>query len=220
MRKIIGKLAAVLFYICILCGLLKSAWTQLFSPKMMGLLLLGTGILCLPYISRKRTIEEWQNILAKHALMAGYLEAFMLLFASMSSSELMREGLLMEMGLDLRPILYGYVLYIILEKENEEQEGGGPKREADHQKQDKPAAAEAEQKMPQGENAKEEISWDMSKLTRRERQVAELIAKDLSNREIAEELYISEATVKKHVSNIFEKLEIKSRKELKQNLKQ
>lgn len=98
----------------------------------------------------------------------------------------------MEMGLDLRPILYGYVLYIILEKENEEQE----------------------------ENAKEEISWDMSKLTRRERQVAELIAKDLSNREIAEELYISEATVKKHVSNIFEKLEIESRKELKQNLNQ
>ncbi len=33
----------------------------------------------------------------------------MLLFSTMSTSELMREGLLCEMGLDLRPILYGYI---------------------------------------------------------------------------------------------------------------
>lgn len=45
--------------------------------------------------------------------------------------------------------------------------------------------------------------------------MAELIARGLTNREIGEELCISETTVKKHVSNIFEKLGISSRKELR-----
>ncbi len=40
----------------------------------------------------------------------------MLLFSTMSTSELMREGLLCEMGLDLRPILYGYILHIVLSR--------------------------------------------------------------------------------------------------------
>ncbi len=56
---------------------------------------------------------------------------------------------------------------------------------------------------------------DLSKLTRAEKQVAELAGRGLTNREIGEELYISEATVKKHMSNIFEKLEIESRRELR-----
>lgn len=212
MRRIIGKLTAVLIYIFILCCLLKSEWTQLFSLRMMGLLLLGTGILCLSCISRKRTVEEWQNIIARNALMAGYLEAFMLLFASMSSSELMREGLLTEMGLDLRPILYGYILYIILERESEEEKGDEKSREN--------KTVEKEEKQQEGkEEGKEGLEqkpvWENEKLTRREREVTALIAKNLSNREIAEELCISEATVKKHVSNIFEKLEIDSREKLK-----
>lgn len=56
---------------------------------------------------------------------------------------------------------------------------------------------------------------DFSSLTRQEKCVAELIERGLTNREIGEELCISEATVKKHVSSIFEKLGIRSRKELR-----
>ncbi|MBO5055344.1 MAG: response regulator transcription factor [Lachnospiraceae bacterium] len=56
---------------------------------------------------------------------------------------------------------------------------------------------------------------DLSVLTKRERQIAELIKRGLTNREIGEELFISETTVKKHVSNIFEKLGIGSRRDLK-----
>jgi DNA-binding NarL/FixJ family response regulator len=40
-----------------------------------------------------------------------------------------------------------------------------------------------------------------------------LVAKGLSNREISEELYISENTVKNHVRNILEKLHLHSRME-------
>jgi two-component system NarL family response regulator len=50
-------------------------------------------------------------------------------------------------------------------------------------------------------------------LTEREIDVLKLVAKGLSNREISEELYISENTVKNHVRNILEKLHLHSRME-------
>jgi DNA-binding CsgD family transcriptional regulator len=52
---------------------------------------------------------------------------------------------------------------------------------------------------------------DPSKLTRRERQVAEYIAAGSTNREIAERLVLSERTVEGHVANIFNKLNVGSR---------
>jgi non-specific serine/threonine protein kinase len=48
-------------------------------------------------------------------------------------------------------------------------------------------------------------------LTRREREVAVLIARGQSNRQIAEELVIAERTVANHVENIFNKLGFRSR---------
>jgi predicted ATPase/DNA-binding CsgD family transcriptional regulator len=51
-------------------------------------------------------------------------------------------------------------------------------------------------------------------LTRREREIAELVAKSLSNREIAVRLFISKRTVDAHVEHIFSKLEISSRVQL------
>jgi DNA-binding CsgD family transcriptional regulator len=48
-------------------------------------------------------------------------------------------------------------------------------------------------------------------VTRRERQIAELVAKGLSNREIAERLFISERTVESHVQQLLNKLDFRSR---------
>nr|WTB33806.1 response regulator transcription factor [Streptomyces sp. NBC_00830] len=48
-------------------------------------------------------------------------------------------------------------------------------------------------------------------LSAREREVLELVAKGTSNREIAAELFISEATVKTHLTHIFAKLGAKDR---------
>jgi DNA-binding NarL/FixJ family response regulator len=51
------------------------------------------------------------------------------------------------------------------------------------------------------------------RLTDREIQVLRLVARGMNNRDIAKELFISENTVKNHVRNILEKLQIHSRME-------
>jgi DNA-binding NarL/FixJ family response regulator len=53
----------------------------------------------------------------------------------------------------------------------------------------------------------------LERLTRREREVALLIGDGLSNRQIADRLQIEVATVKHHVHNILEKLEVTRRSE-------
>lgn len=50
-------------------------------------------------------------------------------------------------------------------------------------------------------------------LTPRERQVLELVAKDLTNQEIADRLSITEGTVKNHVHSILRKLDVRSRQD-------
>lgn len=62
-------------------------------------------------------------------------------------------------------------------------------------------------KMIQRDNDKDKIE----DLTRRELEVLKLLATGNYNKEIAEELGISERTVKNHVSNIFKKIEVTDR---------
>jgi len=54
----------------------------------------------------------------------------------------------------------------------------------------------------------------MQALSPRELQVARLVASGRSNREIAEQLILSEQTVKNHVQSIFRKLAVGNRVEL------
>ncbi|MCY0902723.1 MAG: LuxR C-terminal-related transcriptional regulator [Firmicutes bacterium] len=50
-----------------------------------------------------------------------------------------------------------------------------------------------------------------SLLTNREREVFELLVQDRTTREIAESLFISEKTVRNHISNVMKKLNVKGR---------
>lgn len=56
-------------------------------------------------------------------------------------------------------------------------------------------------------------------LSKRELEVAWLLYRGYTNRQIAEELYIAETTVKKHITHIYEKVQVSGRKEYKEKLR-
>ena len=59
-----------------------------------------------------------------------------------------------------------------------------------------------------------EPSVDLKKTTRREREVAALVAEGRTNKEIAQELVLSERTVEGHIANLFAKVNVGSRTQL------
>jgi DNA-binding CsgD family transcriptional regulator/predicted negative regulator of RcsB-dependent stress response len=63
-------------------------------------------------------------------------------------------------------------------------------------------------------SARQSLKHKYAGLTTREREIANYIAKGKSNREIAQELVLSERTVEVHISNILAKLEFTSRSQV------
>jgi two-component system, NarL family, nitrate/nitrite response regulator NarL len=57
-------------------------------------------------------------------------------------------------------------------------------------------------------------SSEAKSLTRREKEILLLISEGISNKQIADQLYISENTVKNHLKNLLEKLELENRVQL------
>jgi DNA-binding NarL/FixJ family response regulator len=51
----------------------------------------------------------------------------------------------------------------------------------------------------------------LGELTEREREILRLLTRGLSNAEIGSELFLSEATVKTHVTRVLQKLEVRDR---------
>ncbi|GMB09145.1 LuxR family two component transcriptional regulator [Thermolongibacillus altinsuensis] len=64
---------------------------------------------------------------------------------------------------------------------------------------------------PEQEKQKQEVRMPFHLLTRRECEVLQLLADGKSNKAIADALYISEKTVKNHVSNILQKMNVNDR---------
>lgn len=211
------KLTAILIYIFIMSSLLEFEFFQLFDLKQLILVLIGMFILFLPGYKRGESMSDYASQLAGCAIFASYIQTFILLFIVLST-QITLEQLPKEAALSCRPLLYGICLWMILSGETQKK----PNPSQTNLNQAEPEQAVTDNthhtKPPQeyaGITASEayEICRQLG-LTNRESELALLICKGLSNAEIAAELSISETTVKKHVSNIFEKLQISKREEI------
>ena len=60
-------------------------------------------------------------------------------------------------------------------------------------------------------HAQPPVPADLTRLTNREREVLLLMARGLSNTEIARSLFISESTVKTHTTRVLDKLQLRDR---------
>ncbi|GAA0881095.1 hypothetical protein GCM10009119_40650 [Algoriphagus jejuensis] len=71
----------------------------------------------------------------------------------------------------------------------------------------------------QSKNKNEEIEVLLDELSERQKEVYNLIVSGKTNKEIMTELFIEQSTLKSHINQIYKKLNIKSRSELKSKAK-
>jgi two-component system, NarL family, response regulator LiaR len=74
--------------------------------------------------------------------------------------------------------------------------------------------------VPSNEFRRNEVEMEKLGITRREYEVLGLIAQGLSNKEIADKLFVSTSTIKSHTSNLFLKLDASRRTQALQRAKE
>lgn len=204
MKKVVIRFIAVLCYLAALLGLIKFKFSLLFDWQTILLVLFGTAILTLASIKKKESKNEIIEKIGKNASVAGYLTTFVLLFSRLSSNQ-EYEHLLLDVALSCRPLLYSLIINALCFEDNKK-----VREESVNQ-------GENTENSKQLTNQKKSLPIQEKAITKREEEVANYIMQGLSNKEIAEQMYISESTVKKHTSNLYQKLEITNREQLKQS---
>ncbi len=224
------KCMAVLLYLLLLTAFLQFDIRSLFDARQFFLVVFGAVLLYLPDFGKgpgEFTIDKL--FLGQNALWASIIQTFVLLFAALSKRQT-REEMLMQIAMSCRPLLYGFCLWVVFSGDELEQaeKNAGQKQGGEQRGMEPDIAGAAIQKggtqqmchiNSEGEDIGTEgnLPADLG-LTKREREVALLAGSGLSNAEIASELFISETTVKKHLSNIYIKLGISRRGQIKEIL--
>ncbi|MBO4926631.1 MAG: response regulator transcription factor [Clostridiales bacterium] len=70
------------------------------------------------------------------------------------------------------------------------------------------------ERLPDLLNRSESFSWEAFDITPKEREVVELVAEGLSNKEIAQKMFLGEGTVRNMISSVLSKLDLRDRTQL------
>ena len=210
MRKKWQIFLSIILYIIILTCAMDFDILRLIDLQLVFLTLVGTLILTVPFYEKGIGYQELLYIFGRKSIETGFIQTFLLLFARLQN-DVGYEKLLSDIALCFRPLLYGFCLFILLTEKTEHQTAGmtSGQKETDTELPD----SESSEKEAQKTYHLQDFAATY-RLTRRETEITQLILQGKTNAEIAGELFISETTVKKHVSNIFEKTGINRREEL------
>lgn len=214
MKKTLKRLLMICLYICIFLYIMDFNILILLEPKLIFLVVLGTFMLTATALKKEIEQTELKTYAAFNATIISYITSFLLIFMRLSS-EKGYNNLLYDIALSCRPLLYGIILNILFRADNTDVSKG--------EIQEKEVCIDKNQLYGIQEDIitdkKEADLFKSLNLTARECEIAELICENLSNKEIADKLYISETTVKKHSTNIYKKTNVTNREQLKNLIK-
>ena len=167
----------------------------------------GAAILSAPRVwdaVRGRKAGALAGVLAADLIMAGIFTTTLLLMLRVFASG---ESYYFEASVCIRPFFWGVMFSLPL--------WALKRREASSRKTVSEGAVSGETEHTSSTVSDKVQYFRDAGLTPREVEIALLIDRRLTNREIGDALFISEGTVKKHVSHIFSKLQVSSREEFR-----
>ena len=195
MKKQLSKIFGLFSYLIVLGLLFDFNWVLIFSPKPFFSVILGMVILTASQYKKGDNKEDIAVSLRWNLVFSSFLTTLISILSSISPMRVSDTG---SWGIteSLLPMLYGSIIYLILNillGDPAKKEIGGHPIESVTNINDLFDPAFAQRVF---------IEYG---LTNRECHVALKLLENISNKEIASQLYISEATVKKHIQNIYQK---------------
>lgn len=216
MKRQCYRLMGLLLYILLLSALMGFDWAKMIRPVPLFSVILG--ILILTLAQYKKGMRRYE-ILAHaqwNALMAGMMASLLSLLSALSPDEA-QSITVHQLADKLIPLIYGSIMHLIIRLLNPDQ----VQQSTDTDTESENTSDSTMSVKQQNDNAIISLSNPLKAnsimlakgFTPRECHVAFKLIENISNKEIAEQLYISEATVKKHIQNMFKKCGAKDRSE-------
>lgn len=186
------RLSAMIVYLYGIYYVLGKDFNTFFSPIDLISLLLGTILFFFTFYMKKENRSQYKEFFKKSFFWSGFFISIIHLLSLFENYSVYKfinrdNGLVLIILIQCRPVLYAISISILLYSRSVI-------------------------------NYKEDIGGNNNKiheLTTRENEIALMVAQGKTNNEIAEKLFISPFTVKKHLYNIFTKLQISQRSEIK-----
>ena len=199
LRIYLLKISLILIFFLLLTIIFKISLPNIFSLQ--EILFLFFGIFIFSIVSllsdcKEKKCIKWIPILALNTIKSGLLMSVILIINTVSNPlkyariDFSPIDLVLILLKNCRPLFYSLIIRIVI--------------------------------LPQSNIVETKIKennahiLNSSILTKREQEIARLAEKGLTNSEIADTLFISVSTVKRHIANIFQKVNISSRNELKE----